>query len=191
MTALTSVVYFLASLVFSLVIYLLWIRVFLRYFRVSALNPVSQNIYFITNQIVHPIEQLLPKNIQSNRYDWPTLISLVLIEIIKCFVLVLLLFHQVAPFLFIVLYTLVDLVIQPCNLLFYTIIIRVVISWVNPGWRHPIAEIIYLITEPLLLMGRRILPNFGPLDLSPLLILIVLKAITIFLTALLPIKNLI
>lgn len=189
MSALTSLVYFLASIIFSLVIFLLWTRILLRYFKVSALNPVSQNVYFVTNHIIHPIEQLLPKKIHSNRYDWPAFITLILVEIFKCFVIVLLLFKQVVPFSFLILFTLVDLIVQPCNFLFYAIIIRVIISWVNPGWRHPIAEIIYLITEPLLAFARRLLPNLGGLDFSPLLVIIVLKAITIFVSALLPVKN--
>lgn len=186
---LTNVVFFTSKLVFTIVIFLLWARVALRYFRISALNPISQNIYALTNPLVHPIENILPQKFQSNKYDWPCLITLVLIEFIKCFVLVLLAFKQVPPFFFLIIYTLVDLIIQPLNLLFYAIIIRVIISWVNPGWRHPAAEVIYLITEPVLVLGRKIIPPIKGFDFSPLVILLVIQLISMFFVNLLPIKS--
>lgn len=187
---LTNIVAFIASIVFTLVIYLLWTRIALRYFRISALNPVSQNIYFLTNPLVQPIEQILPKNIQSNKYDWPCFITLILIEFLKCFVMVMLVFKQITPFLFLILFTLVDLIIQPLNLLFYAIIIRVIISWVNPGWRHPVAEIIYLVTEPALALGRKIIPDIRGFDFSPIIVLLVIQIIYMFVSGLLPLKNL-
>jgi len=54
----------------------------------------------------------------------------------------------------------------------WIIIIRALISWVNPDPYNPIVQFLYKITEPVLSYVRRILPAMGGIDLSPLLVLI-------------------
>ena len=60
-------------------------------------------------------------------------------------------------------------------LFFFTIIIQVVLSWVNPHAHNPITVLIFRLNEPLLRPARRILPPFSGVDLSPLLVLIALQ----------------
>ena len=50
------------------------------------------------------------------------------------------------------------------------LLIRVLMSWVNPSPFNPIVQIIYRLTEPVLAPVRRILPAFGPIDLSPIVV---------------------
>jgi YggT family protein len=54
----------------------------------------------------------------------------------------------------------------------YILIARAILSWVNPDPYNPIVIFLYRATEPLLQRVRRVLPNTGGLDLSPLLILL-------------------
>ncbi|KAF0219186.1 MAG: hypothetical protein FD174_2272 [Geobacteraceae bacterium] len=54
----------------------------------------------------------------------------------------------------------------------YVIIARAILSWVNPDPYNPIVSFLYRATEPVLLRVRRILPNTGGLDLSPLVVLL-------------------
>ncbi|MES2712444.1 MAG: YggT family protein [Pseudomonadota bacterium] len=46
-----------------------------------------------------------------------------------------------------------------------------------------IADLLYRVTEPLFSRVRRVLPNFGPLDLSPVVVLIGITALNILLGA--------
>lgn len=46
-----------------------------------------------------------------------------------------------------------------------------------------IADFLFRVTEPLFRRVRRVLPNFGPLDLSPLVVLIAITALNILLRA--------
>ncbi len=49
------------------------------------------------------------------------------------------------------------------------IFVRVLLSWVmGPYPRHPLAAIVYQVTDPILEPIRRILPDLGPMDISPL-----------------------
>lgn len=47
------------------------------------------------------------------------------------------------------------------------IVARVVISWLDLGYRHPAVRFVVDMTEPLLRPIRRKLPLWGGLDLSP------------------------
>ncbi len=55
----------------------------------------------------------------------------------------------------------------------WVIIIRAVISWVNPDPFNPIVRILYQITEPVLWRIRKILPlQFGGIDFSPIILIL-------------------
>jgi YggT family protein len=49
---------------------------------------------------------------------------------------------------------------------------RVLLSWVQPDPRNPIVNLINQLTEPLLAPIRRMLPQSGALDFSPMVALI-------------------
>jgi len=49
---------------------------------------------------------------------------------------------------------------------------RVLLSWVNPRFEGPIARFLYDTTEPLLAPIRRLLPQSGMIDFSPLVLML-------------------
>jgi len=65
--------------------------------------------------------------------------------------------------------TLLDMVL---SLYMWIIIIRALISWVNPDPYNPIVQFLYKVTEPVLAPIRRLLPTgrIG-IDFSPLIVL--------------------
>ncbi len=59
------------------------------------------------------------------------------------------------------------------TLYMWVIIIRAVISWVNPDPFNPIVRILYQITEPVLWRIRRYVPlQFGGIDFSPIILIL-------------------
>ena len=63
-----------------------------------------------------------------------------------------------------------DIVLE---LYMWVIIIRALISWVNPDPYNPIVRFLYSATEPLLYRIRRSLPiSLGGIDFAPLLVLV-------------------
>ncbi|MBI3597156.1 MAG: YggT family protein [Nitrospirae bacterium] len=55
----------------------------------------------------------------------------------------------------------------------WVIIIRALVSWVNPDPYNPIVQFLYKVTEPVLHPIRRLMPvyNMG-IDLSPLIVIL-------------------
>lgn len=77
---------------------------------------------------------------------------------------------------------LVNVVHLAITIYIWIIIIRALISWVNPDPFNPIVRFLYRATEPVLRPIRRKLPTYQiGLDLSPLLVILGLEIVDRFL----------
>jgi YggT family protein len=70
------------------------------------------------------------------------------------------------------------------NFYMWVIIIRALISWVNPDPYNPIVQFLYKVTEPVLHPIRRLMPayNIG-IDLSPLIVILIIIFLRSFLVS--------
>jgi YggT family protein len=59
----------------------------------------------------------------------------------------------------------------------YAILIRALLSWVNPDPRNPVVQALDAITEPILQPLRQVVPRIGMIDITPMVALIVLQVI--------------
>lgn len=64
---------------------------------------------------------------------------------------------------------------------FFLILVRVLISWVSPDPFNPIVQFLMQVTDPVLEPFRRFIPPMGPIDISPMVALLLLKALQGFL----------
>lgn len=63
----------------------------------------------------------------------------------------------------------------------WIIIIAAVVSWVNPDPYNPIVRLLYRATEPVLRPVRNLIgARLGPIDLSPLIVILVIIFIQMF-----------
>ena len=60
------------------------------------------------------------------------------------------------------------------------IIIRVLLSWFPYNQYHPLVQILLKITEPILLPIRSLIPAVGGMDLSPIIIIFIIKVMQNF-----------
>lgn len=65
----------------------------------------------------------------------------------------------------------------------WIIIIRALISWVNPDPYNPIVRFLYQATDPVLYRVRRYLPYTGGIDLSPLVVILIIIFLQSFLVS--------
>ena len=61
-----------------------------------------------------------------------------------------------------------------CQILSLAIIARILLSWVDPAGQMRVSQILDEVTEPILGPIRRIMPNMGILDLSPMVAIMLL-----------------
>ena len=61
--------------------------------------------------------------------------------------------------------------------LYVVLLGRVLYSWINPRFEGPLGRFLFEATEPILRPIRRVLPQGGPIDWSPLVAFLVLSVI--------------
>ncbi|MFC1900459.1 YggT family protein [Chloroflexota bacterium] len=59
----------------------------------------------------------------------------------------------------------------------FCICIRAIMSWIMPGQTNILTKVLHQITEPILAPLRKIIPQFGVVDLSPMAAVIILQLI--------------
>ncbi|MFT6300096.1 MAG: YggT family protein [Saprospiraceae bacterium] len=66
------------------------------------------------------------------------------------------------------------------NIYLYGLLAIIIVSWVAPQSQHPAIVLIQQIVSPAMRPFKRILPSFGALDLSPMLLFLVLNVLEFF-----------
>jgi len=66
------------------------------------------------------------------------------------------------------------------DIYFWLILIRALLSWVNPDPFNPIVQFLEKVTEPVLVPIRRVIPSMG-IDFSPLIAALAIYFLKIFL----------
>jgi YggT family protein len=61
--------------------------------------------------------------------------------------------------------------------LWVLILVRVLLSWIDPTMRTSVGRAVYGMTEPILAPVRRFVPQTGMFDLSPLIVLLALGVV--------------
>lgn len=67
------------------------------------------------------------------------------------------------------------------NIVIWLMIIRAVLSWVNPDPNNPIVQFLYSSTDPLLQRVRRYVKPVGMFDISVIVVILVLYFLETFL----------
>jgi len=57
----------------------------------------------------------------------------------------------------------------------FVVLASVILSWVRLPPEHPIVRVTNALTEPVLAPIRRVLPDVGGLDFSPMVLLVALR----------------
>ncbi|MEA2677347.1 MAG: YggT family protein [Chloroflexota bacterium] len=60
------------------------------------------------------------------------------------------------------------------TVLWFIVVARILLSWINPKFEGPVARFLFDTTEPLIAPIRRVMPQSGTFDWAPLLLLLVL-----------------
>ena len=170
---LTSPLEFLITTLFSLYILAVMLRFLLGTVRADFYNPVSQFLVRITNPLLVPMRKVIPS---IGKFDTSALLLMLVLQLLSLGVIIMLRGVSV-PVLALLLTAIVELLLLAINVFIFTIVIQVILSWVNPGTYNPVNALLHSLTQPLLGPIQRLMPPVSGIDLSPLFALIGLQVL--------------
>jgi len=167
---LTNPIVFLVQALLGFFTAVVLLRFLLQWARADFYNPISQFVVKVTTPVLRPLRQLIPGYV---RLDLAALVLAWLVKAVELGIVALVLSPQANPLgaLAWAVPALVDLTLMT---FLFSVFIQVILNWLNPDpYRsHPLADLLESLTEPLMRPARRVLPLFGGLDLSPMLVII-------------------
>ena len=156
---------------FSVYIFIVLTRFVLQLARADFYNPISQFVLRATNPLLAPLRRLIPG---YRGLDIASLVLILILIVVKALMLLTIqtggLPAGIGPQLLV--YTLRELASLILDYVFWAVLVRVILSWVAPAPSNPVVRVVIQITEPLMAPVRRLLPDMGGLDLSPLIVLL-------------------
>lgn len=179
MTHFTHAGQLLVGFVFGIAIALVVVRLLLQLVRADFYNPICQFIYKATNPLLRPLQRIVPVwrglNLAAVLLAW-------LLSVLKTWLLFTMSSREPALAGLAVL-GLADLLRFVLTVYSALIIVRVILSFINVDARHPVIPLVYQLTKPILEPIARRLPDFGGIDLSPLvawLLIALLRALLVY-----------
>lgn len=164
----------LINLVFSLYIFIVMLRFLLQLARANFFNPLSQAIVRLTNPPLKPLRRIIPG---LWGIDLASVVLMLALKILELGLLVLVTGYK-AGIGVLVIVALAELVRLAIYIFMGAIIIRIVLSWVNPASLHPAnpaGSLVTSLSEPLMGPARRLLPPISGFDFSPILVIFLLS----------------
>lgn len=156
----------------SLYLMVVMLRFLLQVARADFYNPMSQFIVKATNPVVIPVRRVVPGVMGID-------IASILIALMLLFGLIelseLLIQGKFQNPLLVVFWSLIGCVGLIANIYFYGLIIMVIASWIAPQSSNPALVLIHQLVEPVMSPIRKILPDMGGIDISPIFAFLTLK----------------
>jgi YggT family protein len=162
---------FLITTLFGLYILAIMLRLILQLVRADFRNVLSQFIVKVTNPPLKPLRRFIPG---FAGIDMASVIMMLALQILKLFLLHILLYPSTPDPLGLIIFSLVKLISLGFYVFLFSIFILALLSWFSPDPYNPVIQILRQITEPVLRPARRLLPSTSGMDFSAMLAILVL-----------------
>lgn len=170
-TYLTDPIILIIEALSSLYILAVMLRFLLQWCGADFYNPISQFLVRITQPPLRLLRRYVPP---IGKIDSSSLVLVLALQISADFVIWLLRGVTIGIGALTIL-SIMELVNLVFNIFIFSIFARALLSWLNPGAYDAASSILYSLTEPVLRIGRKFVPDIGGVDLSPLAVLLFLQ----------------
>ncbi len=164
---------FLMSTIIGALSVIFILRVWFQYCQVDFYSPISQSLAKFTNPVLNPLSKIIPT---FKRINFAALFIVFLLGFVKAFFINFYIQNVIGYTLGVIDYALIG-ILQIFSIsgqtLLYLLFFSAIMSWFQRE-PNPIQYILYQLTEPLLKPIRRILPQAGMLDFSPMVLAFIL-----------------
>ncbi len=162
----------------SLYLLIVLLRFILQLVRADFYNPLSQFTVKATQPLLKPLRRIIPG---FGGLDLASLALAILVQLVLMVLVILIAgANPAAVGLQLLVWAIIAVTSLFLKIFFFAMIISVSLSWVAPGSYNPGAQLVNQICEPLLAPFRRLLPNLGGLDISPIFAFIALNLLDRF-----------
>ena len=176
MTPLTQAGMLIINTLVGLYLLLVVLRFLLQLVRADFYNPISQFIVKATNPPLLPLRKIIPG------WGGVDISSLVLALLIQAIAIVLiLLLNGIQPPLQVALWAGIGIISLLLKIFFWGLLITVIASWIAPNSYNPALILINQILEPAIKPIRKILPDMGGIDISPIIAFLTIQVLEILL----------
>lgn len=164
---------FLVELAFGFYLLAVLLRLLFQLARADFYNPIAQFLVVITNPLLLPLRRVIPG---FAGIDWASVALLAALKLAELYLIGWM--KDFTPaFAGMALVGLAQLLRLAVYVYLIAILVRVVLSWVNPYGAHanPAMGLLWNLTEPWLRRARRLIPAIAGLDLSPIAVFVALE----------------
>lgn len=178
MSGLVEALIYIIQTLGSLYLLIVLLRFILQLVRADFYNPLSQFTVKATQPLLKPLRRLIPS---IAGLDTASMVLAVLVQLLLMVVtLSLMSFNPISVIPQLLVWSLIGVTSLFFKVFFFALIVSVILSWVAPGSYNPGAQLVNQLCEPLLAPFRKLLPNLGGLDLSPIFAFIALNLVDRF-----------
>lgn len=177
---LIQIALFLVTTLFNLYILAIMLRFLLQWVKADFYNPICQMLIKVTKPLLKPLRRIIPGFFGL---DFAAIVLIYVLELILMTIIASLVSFPITSYILLV--ALGKALVLLLNLYFFAILIRAIASWSNTNPYQPLFVLLDQLTDPVLKQARRLLPQLGGFDFSPLLTLIVIQVLVIFIRNLL------
>lgn len=183
MSSLYLIFLLILNLAFYVVLFAFVLRMLFQLFRANAQNPIALHIGSVTNVVVLPLREYLPRT----RYvDLSTFVCWLAIDLIKYTVMIFLANHSHLSFMQYLILIPADLLMQISTVIFYATLFYAIINFVAPGLQSVGMDTLKILSEPALAQARKLISPRAGFDFAPIIVLLVTKFIEIAITQYIP-----
>jgi YggT family protein len=174
MTPLTQVGMLVINTLVGLYLLLVILRFLLQLVRADFYNPISQFIVKATNPPLIPLRKFIPG---WGGIDLASLTLALIVQIIA--IVLILLLNGVQPPLQVLMWAAIGIISLVLKVYFWGLLITVIASWLAPNSYNPALILINQILEPAVKPVRKMMPDMGGIDISPIIMFLLIQVLEI------------
>jgi len=177
MNTVSDATIFVVQTLVSFYLAIVLLRFVLQLVRADFYNPLSQFAVRATQPLLKPIRKIVPS---IAGLDTSSLLLAIVIQTVLMAVVMQINFGTILDLPHLLIWALIGVFSLFLKIFWLAMIVMVIVSWVAPGTHNPAAELAIQISEPFLAPFRKVVPNLGGMDISPIFAFLAIQVVQSF-----------
>jgi YggT family protein len=160
----------LVNAVAGFFLFIVLLRFLLQAAKADFYNPISQFVVKASNPLIVPLRKIIPG---FAGFDWAAIVLLIIVQVVAISLSLLIAGYAI--------WALLGTSGLFLKLYFWGLLIMVISSWLAPQSDNPALLLLRQILEPVMAPIRKLLPDMGGFDISPIVLFLTINMFEIVL----------